>query len=406
MAGAKARSGGSDAGAFIAPERTAVPRRDRAAAWGRTPRRERSKRDRAGVSALARLAARGPAPVFAAIGPGARTAVEDLSLAPALAFVASPREAEILLVAGEPRDEDREALRRLHDQLPHPRATLWWGGRPDPAFGSAVAVAPGDDPAARLVETRRALLSGAWPSEPDLLPDEPPAPWRGVGPHGQGGEGMMGGKPYGRPMPMMGEEARDGLMLDAYTARFGPFLPMSPPGLVLELTLQGDVIQSAATRRPPSPQAGLSRPGEALRAAARMLDLLGLAAQAERLRRAAATGRGVGRAIRFARFSGALRALPPGLAELPPGPAREAVGADARERLRRWLSLAEDGTPPPAVPSRPDWRLADLLIGLEWSAAMLAINSFEPDLLAAMSPVDPEQEEEGDDDDHEAETAS
>src|SRR3546814_16968041 len=103
-------------------------------------------------------------------------------------------------------------------------------------------------------------MTGERRSEDDLLPDEPPVAWRGKGDHGQGGEGMMGGKPYGRPMAMTAEDLRDGLALDAYTACFGPFLPMLPPGLQLELTLQGDVVQSARVRRPPAAQAGADEP--------------------------------------------------------------------------------------------------------------------------------------------------
>src|SRR3546814_20246746 len=92
-------------------------------------------------------------------------------------------------------------------------------------------------------------MTGERRSEDDRLPDEPQVAWRGKGDHGQGGEGMMGGKPYGRPMAMTDEDLRDGLALDAYTACFGPFLSVLPPGLMLELTLLGDVIQRTEERR-------------------------------------------------------------------------------------------------------------------------------------------------------------
>src|SRR3546814_3144822 len=94
---------------------------------------------------------------------------------------------------------------------------------------------------------------------------------------------MMGGKPYGRPMAMTDEDLRDGLALDAYTACFGPFLSVLPPGLLLELTLQGDVIQSAKVLRTPFAQDGADEP---LRRVARLLRLLGLAGAAERFLRA------------------------------------------------------------------------------------------------------------------------
>src|SRR3546814_14512508 len=71
---------------------------------------------------------------------------------------------------------------------------------------------------------------------------------------------MMGGKPYGRPMAMTEDDRRDGLALDAYSATFGPFLPVFPPGLQLSLTLQGDVVQSAEVLRPPVHQAAGDAP--------------------------------------------------------------------------------------------------------------------------------------------------
>ena len=343
------------------------------------------------MTALARLAARAPAPVFAAVGPGMASAVADLSTAPDIGLQPSIRGAAILLVAGTPRPENLPALRRLHDQMAHPRATVWWNAQPDPAFGGRDPLTT-EDPEAVLASTHRALLAEERGTEPDILPDEPPNEWRGIGPHGQGGEGMMGGTPYGRPMPMMGEELRDGLMLDAYTACFGPFLPVLPPGLALELTLQGDVIQKVAVQRAPYGDAPGGR-ADAFRLAARLIDLLGLSAHAAGLRREARERRDSRRAKRLPnliRLSGALAAIPPGLGSLPEGPARDASGGiDVRARLRRWLD-GESGSPPPGDPGV---RLSDLLSGLEWNEAMLVLNSFEPPVLAAMCPVGDEDEE-------------
>ncbi|BBI65518.1 hypothetical protein HSBAA_PA_1210 (plasmid) [Vreelandella sulfidaeris] len=62
----------------------------------------------------------------------------------------------------------------------------------------------------------------------------------GEGDFGQGGEGMMGGVPYGRPMAMnMQEDISDGLTLDSLTFRLGPFFMAFPPGMAAEVTLQG-----------------------------------------------------------------------------------------------------------------------------------------------------------------------
>src|SRR5690606_27329906 len=104
-----------------------------------------------------------------------------------------------------------------------------------------------------------------------------------------------------------------------------------PPGLLLELTLQGDVVQSAKVLRPPFAQAGADEP---LRRIARLLRPVGLAALAERFLRAATQGqpgdlRILGGALRW---SGALLAIPPGLGEI--------AGEDVRARLRRWWEQA------------------------------------------------------------------
>ncbi|MEX2577165.1 MAG: hypothetical protein WD382_10995 [Halofilum sp. (in: g-proteobacteria)] len=239
--------------------------------------------------------------------------------------------------------------------------------------GSA-SVALEDDPRPALCDLARGLFRGERDSEPDLLANEPPNPWRGLGDFGQGGQGMMGGTPYGRMMPMPPQaDLRDGLMLDAYTATVGPFLPTLPPGLVLEVTWQGDIIQSARLVRvpfePPRDAAApfhraLSEPGsisvlERIRAAnhlrclAHVLELLELHRLARRCRRTAVqaiTGEtiDVARLMRAVRRSGALAAAPPGLGRLPEevaaeigGVARRAGGkpVDVRARQREYADL-------------------------------------------------------------------
>lgn len=201
------------------------------------------------VGALARAAAQARVPVFPIVGSGAARSVQDLRLRRELELVSTPRHATVLLVAGRvPRSLSRP-LAQLHDQVPHPRASVRWTGSPsgpDDVVSAAVPRVGADgDVVTTIVSRHRALLSGDLPSEEDMLPAEPPNPWRGVGPHGQGGEGMMGGTPYGRPMPMAADD-RDGLMLDQLSVRVGPFLPMLPPGLALDVRLQGDVVQRAS----------------------------------------------------------------------------------------------------------------------------------------------------------------
>lgn len=339
------------------------------------------------VNWLARFAAKAPVPVCAAIGADAQAAVEDLGLDPHICLVASPRHASVLLVVGETGDELRTELRRLHDQLPHPRATLWWRARPDPDFGEAIVDRRDATVAMQIVEIYRTLLDGSRKSEADLLPDAPPVPWRGNGKNGQGGDGMMGGNPYGRPMAMTDDDLRDGLALDAYTASFGPFLPMFPPGLVLEITLQGDVIQKAKLLHPPFAQETGPETAAALRQAARMLRIVGVPALSDRfvvsaVLRAAGKSVDTAKLRRGLRWSGALRAVPAGLG------AREPESRSARLSLEVWL---DEATKAPGDGGRDGevWKqatahsLSVLLEGLEWNEAVLLLNSLgNADLLA------------------------
>lgn len=198
---------------------------------------------------LAGLARGAPARVFPVIGRGAREPVDQLRLDPRLCFVDSPRSATILLVAGELPQSLMGVAQAVHDGMPRPRATLWWtlgSVVPDGSrFPGALILRPGEDVGGAAARAQAALLLGERASEADLLPDVDPAPWRGVGPYGQGGKGMTGGVPYGRPLAERAPD-RDGLELDQVPVYVGPFFPPFPPGLILDLKLQGDVIQAAS----------------------------------------------------------------------------------------------------------------------------------------------------------------
>ncbi len=206
------------------------------------------------VSWLQRLAARAAVPVFPVRGMHGEEVLYRLALTPGIKLVDSPRHASILLVAGGVPPDQHDALRRVHDQLPGPFATLWYRSEPLDELAGATRL---DDPDAlpeALKTIHRELMSGKRGSSPRLLPDEPPNPWEGLGDDGHGGKGMMGGVPYGRPMAMnMTDDIRDGLTLDSLTVTLGPFLPMLPPGLTAEVTLQGDLIQSWTTHSAPYP---------------------------------------------------------------------------------------------------------------------------------------------------------
>jgi hypothetical protein len=198
-----------------------------------------------GIGVLRKLAAGAPARVFAVAGIGERDRVQDLKLERRLELVETPRAANVLLVFGRVRSELVGPLVAVHDHVARPRRTVLY--RPNDelraAFPGAVVVET--DVVEAVASAHRDVVTGASASEAALLPDVDPAPWRGVGPYGQGGSGMTGGTPYGRPLADRADD-RDGLTLDQLPLRIGPFASPLPPGLVLDVKLQGDVFQSAA----------------------------------------------------------------------------------------------------------------------------------------------------------------
>jgi hypothetical protein len=201
------------------------------------------------TTALARLAVGAPARCFAIVGAGADEIAPWLRLDAELVVVDSPRDADVLLVIGRLDDDMLRAAAAVHDAVPPPRGVVAWsqGGATSAGwpFEDAVNV---DDPAQIPAACRRLrdeLLAGHRASSLDILPDVDPAPWRGVGPFGQGGAGMTGGVPYGRPLAGRAND-RDGLKLDQILIRVGPFLPPFPQGLMLDVKIQGDVIQEVS----------------------------------------------------------------------------------------------------------------------------------------------------------------
>lgn len=191
---------------------------------------------------------------------------------------------------------------------------------------------------------------------------------------------MMGGTPYGRSMAMTDDDLRDGLALDAYTARLGPFLDGLPDGLQLELTLQGDAVQNVQILQAPLIQTELA--SEPLLQAAALLRLLELPALAERCIRAAITQHRPPRLL--IQVSGALRAIPVDLCRLPDG-------SDARMRLAQWVrgvpdsaAHSQEETPSVDTGSTEGLTLQTLLAGREWHEALLGINSLPRDLLVRL----------------------
>jgi hypothetical protein len=327
--------------------------------------------------------------VAVAAGADAWEAVQDLRGVRGVQVTPTPRHATVLLVAGTVPDDDREPLQRVHDQLPRPRAVVAW--RPGGAAADVPAHRVDGDLDALVGQLYRAQgLPLADPSggADDLLPDTEPNEWRGVGPFGQGGEGMMGGTPYGRPMTMTGDD-RDGLALDQLDLTLGPFLDPLPAGCSLAVTLQGEVLQRVEATVRAADGDRFTQPADPgrraalrlLRRTAHGLHVAGLDALAARaaglaLRIAAnseptAVARNARRLARHVRRSGLLWTLR-GVGTID--------GVDAAARWRARLDALAGGVDGRAVmtPRPPDTvALREALTGLTMTDAMATLASFE-----------------------------
>ncbi|MGK2930482.1 MAG: hypothetical protein ACSLFO_13000 [Acidimicrobiales bacterium] len=330
-----------------------------------------------------------PVPVFVALGAGAWGPVQDLRARPELRLVDSPRHAAVLVVAGRIPAEHGEALARVHDQVPHPRCSIAWSGEASAARDGVVMTGGVDELVAEVVRAFEAVRRDLSSSSPDRLPDEEPNEWRGVGPFGQGGEGMMGGTPYGRSMAMTGDD-RDGLALDQLRLRLGPFLAWLPPGVVLEVTMQGEVLQEVTPRLAVPTSDDLGAPLTAadvdpVRAVLRWLALalhvhgLGALSQcAARLSCAGGDERAVHRLCRSVRRSGLLWSVR-GVGEI------EGFG-DVADRWDARLDLLEGRSPAPDSGDAPHvdmvWRgLAAGLVGLSLTDAVSTMVSMHDRLV-------------------------
>jgi len=269
-----------------------------------------------------------------------------------------------------------EALDRVHDQLPAPRAAVWWTADADagrPAALQGASVVPGPDPVDRIVAAHRATVLGDAPSSPDVGADVPPNEFVGLGDNGHGGEGMMGGVPYGRPMAMTADD-RDGLALDRLSVTLGPFLPGFTNGLQATVALQGGIVQELSldvldlgegrslddlAGEAPTPwRTRLRWLSEALRVG-------GLDALAVRTARAARQGDEATSTVALVRRSGLLRSWS-GIGALD--------GLDAASRLAG--ALDPSGPAPGGQADVPLDRLAASLVGSDWADVVVAICSF------------------------------
>lgn len=206
------------------------------------------------TSFLAGLAANSTPPVFLVAGRGAQEAAARLEASGEIQRVDSPAAATILLVVGGIPSTLEPTLASIHDGMPHPRATIHlpigFGHDALPTTPHAAVVQSVEEALPLIHDLFQALMSGRRESEPPLLPDVDPNPWRGVGPYGQGGSGMTGGTPHGRPMAELRAD-RDGLRLDVLPLEIGPLFPHLGTGVSLQATLAGDIVVEARLAESP-----------------------------------------------------------------------------------------------------------------------------------------------------------
>ena len=208
---------------------------------------------------------------FPVVGLGGAEAWRELLLHRQVSLSRGPRDADLLVLAGDIPAGWASTVRALFETMALPRLLLnlpLEPGQP-PLPGMPPGYTASNPGGIQWTALWEQLLDSRGPAARALLPDEPPAPWRGRGDHGQGGEGMMGGTPYGRPMAMTMEDP-DQLALDDVPTALGPHFVGLPSGLYLSLRIQGDRVrqcETVETRFPPqSPSPGSERREPALRA--------------------------------------------------------------------------------------------------------------------------------------------
>jgi hypothetical protein len=196
--------------------------------------------------------------------------------------------------------------------------------------------------------------------------------------------------PGGLAMADVGED-RDGLTLDRLHVPLGPVLPDWPAGLVVHVTLQGDVIQEAAAELLDAGRAAASswwmghEAARELDGLARFLGVTGwadAAAQARRLRDADLADApidpiAVASLVRRVRRSRTLRWLIRGI------PAGTTDVARLLEQRLVAIELAVapggEGVAAPPVPRPGVDELAGLLVGAELAAARVIVAAVDPD---------------------------
>ena len=330
-----------------------------------------------------------------------RRTVERLVRERGWVLATGPADADVLVVCGVPSGELGEAVAAAWDAMTVPRARVEL--RRDLDCGPLLVQAVerlADRAAQRADGMARAAAAEAGPPTTGMAEMDHAA----MG-HDMGGMGME--LPGGLGMADRAPD-RDGLRLDVLHLRLGPLLGSWPAGLIVDVVLQGDVVQAATCStvdaQPGGPRQGRqAEPAVArLDSAARLLDLAGWEAAADSARRLRdrievdgsrpATTADLARLTARVRRSLSLRFALRDLGVLTarraeelgiPGPAARADG-DVRDRLLQWLDEACDDRAPEPDPARCAAAvvaaLPELVVGLELAGLRLVVASVDPDV--------------------------
>ncbi len=187
--------------------------------------------------------------VLVAAMPGAvqvRLAAEELLRRRGWPAAMTPADADILLVAGTPGEDIGDAVEAAWAAVPAPRARAR-AGKPgevtaalDAARAELASVAGQRHKAPHGGPTMSDAVGGGHRHQDMGHGSQGGDMSREHHGHDMGGMGM----PDGLPMADRGGD-RDGLTLDLLHVPLGPLLPDWPAGLVVRVTLQGDVVQQA-----------------------------------------------------------------------------------------------------------------------------------------------------------------
>lgn len=226
--------------------------------------------------------------VLVAEGPGAfreRVALERALDCMGWCIAQSVADADVLAVVGEPGDAFAAVVEHVWAQMSEPRVRFHLRGETEAEVRLSEAREQLRGGARRLTDP--AVRRGFTPSAEAMAQDHD-----GHGDHGGAGEhdhsAMM---PNGIPLAE-GAEDRDGLEMDELHLPLGPVLAHWPAGLVLRVTLHGDVVVDAEVEQLAAASRATSATDDAIVRAARLLDaagsvlaLAGLPAESARARR-------------------------------------------------------------------------------------------------------------------------